>query len=624
MNKVKCPKCGTAHETGQLRCATCGGALPQVRMQPPSSSDAQPRSNSGKQGHFTFNKGQVIANRYTVVDIVGRGGMGCIYRVQDNTLKEEVALKTLLPQYVQDKLVVDRFFNEARIARQLSHPGIVRVHDIGITDRIVYISMELIKGRSLRSMIDSLGPGQRLPVRTTLQIMIQLCTALEYAHKFTVHRDIKPENVMVTPEGTVKLMDFGISKLMTNQRLTATAVIMGTPHYMSPEQLKDSRNVDARADVYSIGVMLYEILTGNLPTGIPKPASQIMKDIPPSLDPIVAKCVETDPANRYQNVSDLKQALTSILEIVETGGTLESRKAAAKPAEGGGSKALGLALVAVVLLVTAVGVWGLTKQRTLPMREAAANAGSEQPSGEETLIRQRYEQTMDFVRRAKNLTLNVQSSPESDAILQRAEDLAAAAGQVQTDNVARAERLAHQALQCYLALTPARPQGTLFILPGDIQEDGFFIDVRPVLWAEFLPVAAAEGWGAAIAPPPGAEEQAATNLPFYAALAYATAQEKQIPTAAQWARAYNAAPEVFANGLYDWTRTIAQGAGGDARLPDFGDRLVIMGVVADQEGNLAGVQESHLGFDEASPQVEVRCATEIPNDPSAIEVMLSH
>jgi serine/threonine protein kinase len=133
MTNVKCPKCGATNAGGQATCAQCGGALPQVRVQS-SGSGGRPKSHSSRPGHQTFHKGQIVANRYTILDVIGRGGMGCIYKVYDNTLKEEVALKTLLPQYVQDKLVVDRFFNEARIARQLSHPGIVRVHDIGIAD----------------------------------------------------------------------------------------------------------------------------------------------------------------------------------------------------------------------------------------------------------------------------------------------------------------------------------------------------------------------------------------------------------------------------------------------------------------------------------------------------------
>ncbi|MBM3288830.1 MAG: serine/threonine protein kinase, partial [Candidatus Hydrogenedentes bacterium] len=326
MTKIKCPVCEHTNDAARKDCAQCGAPLPKIRVQ---ASGPKPGPAPGPQapspGQSTFRKGQVVAGRYTILDLVGKGGMGCIYRVQDNTLKEQVALKTLLPQYLRDKMVVDRFFNEARIARQLSHPNIVRVHDIGMADQVLYISMEYLHGKSLRNLLEELLPGERLPVKDTLRIMIDLCTALEYAHQYTVHRDLKPENIMIQPDGTLKLMDFGISKLMSTGKLTATAVVMGTPHYMPPEQFKDSSTVDARADIYSIGVILYEILTGNLPTGVPKPASQILRDVPPALDPIIAKCVEPGPAERYANVTELKQALGAVSDMLR-GGTLESKK----------------------------------------------------------------------------------------------------------------------------------------------------------------------------------------------------------------------------------------------------------------------------------------------------------
>jgi len=622
MTKVKCPKCGETNPGDQSTCGRCGGTLPKVRVQ---SGGAQRQSPAGRPAHQTFQKGQVVANRYTILDVIGRGGMGCIYKVYDNTLKEEVALKTLLPQYVQDKLVVDRFFNEARIARQLSHPGIVRVHDIGIADRSVYISMELLKGQSLRSMMDGMGPGRRVPVKSTLQIMIQLCTALEYAHQFTVHRDIKPENVMILPNGTVKLMDFGISKLMSNQSMTATSVIMGTPHYMSPEQIKDSRNVDARADVYSIGVMLYEILTGNLPTGIPKPASQIIKDLPPSLDPIVEKCVEPQPINRYQNVSDLKQALTSNLEIV-AGGSVVAGSSAPPTVNAAGTSGLraviGYSLVLIVAALTAFGIWGLTQQRTFPMREAKAAGVGPVEVSQEAIDRARFTRTSEFVRLAGIRTLSLQDVEELQPTLDRAAALADASLKLAADDAVRAEHLAQQALQCYLAAMPPRPNDMVFVPPGDIGEDGYYIGRYPVTVGEFSAFAASSGW--ADYGPLTAEASAipVTNIPFYAALAYAAANELEIPTAKQWERAFQHRPEIMASGLYEWTRSVAGDPEAHGTIPDFGDVLLVRAAFVDENGNASLDTAQQLAFDKAGQRVGFRCVRRIPTDPIAVEARL--
>lgn len=622
MTKVKCPKCGATNPGDQSTCSRCGGALPQIRVQ---SGGGQRQAPPARPAHQTFRKGQVVANRYTVLEVIGRGGMGCIYKVYDNTLKEEVALKTLLPQYVQDKLVVDRFFNEARIARQLSHPGIVRVHDIGLADSSVYISMELLKGQSLRSMMDKMGPGRRIPLKSTLQLMIQLCTALEYAHQFTVHRDIKPENVMILPNGTVKLMDFGISKLMTNQNLTATSVIMGTPHYMSPEQIKDSRNVDARADVYSIGVMLYEILTGNLPTGIPKPASQIIKDLPPSLDPIVEKCVEPEPINRYQNVSDLKQALTSILEIVSGGSLPPAGKpqTVAQPSAGAPIRTMvGVVLVFAVIGLTALGVWGLTTRRTFPMREAGAATIDEIEVSQEAIHQARYDRTMELLRLAKNRTLSLQGSDELQPIIERASALEEASSQTALDDVIRANRLAVQALQCYLAVIPPRPNNMLFVPPGDVNEDGYYIGTSTVTVGEFSQFASSSGWAEYGALSAEAAAQPVTNLPFYAALAYAAANNLEVPTAAQWDRAYRWSPQSMVSGLYEWTRTVARADDNADRIPDFGDQIVLRAAYVDQDGNAVFDGDRLLNFDGAGPQVGFRCIRRISTEPTTVEAQL--
>lgn len=625
MTKIKCPVCEHTNESGRKECSHCGAPLPQVRVQSGSgnrkggSEEGQSPQPAPSRGQATFRKGEVVARRYTIVDVVGKGGMGCIYKVYDNTLKEEVALKTLLPQYLRDKMVVDRFFNEARIARQLSHPGIVRVHDIGVADQVLYISMEYLQGKSLRAMLEAQRPGERIPVRTVLQIMIELCTALEYAHQYTVHRDIKPENVMILPDGSVKLMDFGISKLMTNNRLTATAVVMGTPHYMSPEQVRDSSTVDARADIYSIGVMLYEVLTGNLPTGVPKPASQIMRDIPPALDPIVARCVEPDPKLRYANISDLKQALSSVLALVD-GGTFDLRKPAPKVARDRGPilrQVFGVGLIAAVLLVTVVGVYGLEARRKRLIAEAAAiEVLPEDPS--RARMGEVLNELFDLIEMAEQYTSNVSKTEESERIRTRAAMLKEAAER-QRSNPERAVKVARQSLQCFQALA-LRRDDLYFVPPGDdVSTAAFFIARRPVTVAEFDAWASAN-WRTY----PNISEEAlqlpATNLRYYDALAFAAAHGMMLPAKEEWLRAFDANPEMMRGAIREWTRSAASGGEG---VPTFGTSMITIGAGFSENGEPLMPETSALNFEGNDPQVGFRCVLPISTDPERIRQHLA-
>ena len=167
---------------GLKLCQKCQSALTA------SSNNETQRTSGSIESEFEFRRGQVVNGRFTVLDLIGRGGMGRIYKVHDNVLGEDVALKTLLPQFLRDKMVVERFFNEARIARKLAHPNIVRVHDIGSAGRGMYISMEYVQGDSLRGMLEKLPPGKRLPLAEVLRIVEELCVALEYAHQYTTGR----------------------------------------------------------------------------------------------------------------------------------------------------------------------------------------------------------------------------------------------------------------------------------------------------------------------------------------------------------------------------------------------------------------------------------------------------
>jgi len=503
--------------------------------------------------------------------------MGCIYRVRDNVLKEDVALKTLLPQFVREQTVVERFFNEARIARGLSHPNIVRVHDIGITGDIIYISMELIKGHSLRDLLEKLSPGQRLPVRNALRIIDALCAALEYAHSHTVHRDIKPENVMICDDGTVKLMDFGISKLMDTKHLTGPAIVMGTPFYMSPEQLRDSASVDARADIYSVGVVLYEILTGNMPTGVPRPASHLTREVPPALDPIVAKCVDPDPAKRYQNVRELRTALLPIRKLVEgaTGPVpqaLQPPKAKAPIERKWLRPAIGVTLSVAIVVLAGLGLYRAELGRRDSLKAYAETVTAAEQAAVSEDATTGFDRTFrlweERVKKASQVPLDTEKNEAMKAVLDDAKKRSDMAQELALRKDPKAFELARHALECYVALN-AWPSDMVFVLPGEVTLrdenasssvalDGFFVDKTEVTNGQYLLFCRETSWRS----PPYDLEGAPADRPvisvtFYDALAYAAWANKQLPTEAQWARAAYGGPG--ASDVYPWGDTWKDG-----------------------------------------------------------------
>ncbi|MBI3099017.1 MAG: protein kinase [Planctomycetes bacterium] len=233
---------------------------------------------------------------------LGKGGMEQVYRGRQVDLDRAVAVKILPSVFTGDPEFVERFKREAKALATLDHPNVVRVYDCGVEEGVTFLAMELIDGPNLREMMKKgLRPDE------ALAILPPICDALEYAHgKGVVHRDIKPENILVDRNGAVKIADFGLAKLLTpgSERLTFTREVMGTPHYMAPEQVETPKEVDHRADIYALGVLLYELLTGQLPIGRFEPPSA-KSGLNAKVDAIVFKALERDPAKRYQRASDL-------------------------------------------------------------------------------------------------------------------------------------------------------------------------------------------------------------------------------------------------------------------------------------------------------------------------------
>ena len=263
----------------------------------------------------------VIDGRYRVVKRLGSGGMADVYCAEDSQLGRRVALKVLHKRFAEDREFVERFHREASSAAGLQHPNIVAIFDRGEWDGTYYIAMEYVEGRTLKDIIREKGTA---PPEAAIDITLQILRAARYAHqRGIVHRDIKPHNVLIDQEGRVRVADFGIARAGTSD-MTETGSIMGTAQYISPEQAQ-GRPVDARSDLYSIGVVLYELLTGRVPFDAespvtvalmqvnepPIPPMEIKPDIPPALDAIVMRALEKDPARRFADADEFIAALES-------------------------------------------------------------------------------------------------------------------------------------------------------------------------------------------------------------------------------------------------------------------------------------------------------------------------
>src|SRR5438093_2069009 len=267
---------------------------------------------------------RVLADRYELSDRLGSGGMAEVHLGRRRVLGRTIAIKTLLTQFSSDPSFIARFRREAQSAASLNHPQIVRVYDTGSHDGTHYIVMEYIEGRTLRDIIREEGP--LLPERAA-EIAADVCAALSFAHQHgIVHRDVKPANIMLTKAGSVKVTDFGIARAMTGDTVTQTAAVLGTAQYFSPEQAQ-AAPVDARSDIYSLGVVLYEMLTrqvpftGSSPVAIaykhvkeaPVLPSRLNPDVPPALEAIVMKAMAKNPDNRYQSAQEMREDLLRAL-----------------------------------------------------------------------------------------------------------------------------------------------------------------------------------------------------------------------------------------------------------------------------------------------------------------------
>ena len=316
---MKCPKCHTDNPDTSRFCGNCASLLGQ---------EGQPSDSLTKTLETPVHGlaiGSVVAGKYRIVEEIGRGGMGVVYKAEDIKLKRTVALKFLPQQWTADPDARERFVQEARAASALDHPNICNIHEIEETeDGRMYIAMAYYEGESLRDKIKR-GP---LKKEEALDLIVQAVQGMAKAHqKGIIHRDLKPANILVTDEGVAKVVDFGLAKLAGQVRLTREGTTIGTLAYMSPEQAT-GKPVDERTDIWSLGVALYEMLSGSLPfkgdyeqsvihailTHEPEPITRIRKEIPKELDQILGKALEKKAVDRYQSMGEFLGDLEAVAE----------------------------------------------------------------------------------------------------------------------------------------------------------------------------------------------------------------------------------------------------------------------------------------------------------------------
>jgi formylglycine-generating enzyme required for sulfatase activity/serine/threonine protein kinase len=302
-----CPVCLHENYNESDLCQSCGYIFD-------SSIDSAKTWYGDVQPSSRFEPGDIIGGRYLVERILGKGGMGVVYLVRDQALRDNrIALKMIHPGLVDNTEALQRFEEEILISQSLTHANIVRVHDLKRADALRFFTMEYLEGRSLREwMTDRKKQHTVFSVQESALIIGQTLKALDYAHQYTVHRDIKPENIMVIgnfPEVTVKLLDFGIARTMSHPHFTQASQVLGTAYYMAPEQLQNASAIDHRADLYAVGMVFFEMLTGRMAVGRFALPGESITGIPEAIDIFVDKSLAPEPENRFQDAGEMGDLL---------------------------------------------------------------------------------------------------------------------------------------------------------------------------------------------------------------------------------------------------------------------------------------------------------------------------
>lgn len=320
---ITCPKCKADNPDTKQFCGDCGTQLIPLAEADPSFTKTLETPVS------ELTRGTTFAGRYEIIEELGSGGMGRVYRVEDTKLKQEVALKLIKPEIAKDKKTIERFRNELKIARNIRHKNVCGMYDLGETGGAHFITMEYVRGEDLKSLIRRIG---QLPIGKSVSIAKQICEGLSEAHKLgVVHRDLKPNNIMIDGDGNVRIMDFGIARSVEGKGITGSGIMIGTPDYMSPEQA-EGKVVDQKSDIYSLGIILYEMAAGKLPFEGDTPLSVAMKhkgeipkspieynaQIPDELNLLILKCLEKDKSQRFESADQVLLELEKIERSMTT------------------------------------------------------------------------------------------------------------------------------------------------------------------------------------------------------------------------------------------------------------------------------------------------------------------
>jgi serine/threonine protein kinase/Flp pilus assembly protein TadD len=379
---IKCPKCQTENPETQKFCGECATPLRPSKEAEVTETIEAPKEE--------LTRGSTLAHRYEIIEELGKGGMGRVYRVEDTKLKQEVALKLIKPEISSDKKTIERFRNELKIARTIRHKNVCGMFDLGEAEGTRFITMEYVSGEDLKSFIRRAAP---LSTSRTISIAKQVCEGLSEAHRRgVVHRDLKPSNIMIDKDGNVRIMDFGIARSLEEKGITGAGVMIGTPEYMSPEQV-EGKEVDQRTDIYSLGVILYEMLTGRVPfegdtalsiavkhkTEKPKDPRELNTQISEDISLIILKCLEKDKDKRYQSAGEVHTSLENIEKGLPTTERIIPERKPLTSREITVQLSLKKVFIPVLIFIGVI-IIGLILWKVLPSQKTLPQQPSDKPS----------------------------------------------------------------------------------------------------------------------------------------------------------------------------------------------------------------------------------------------------